>query len=517
MHKWRKTALTVLLVGWLMLTLVPSPAQADGFPIPDDPADWYHLIEDQQIAVITLKSAQEADVDMFISITDASDESHTVTFVLPFPMEPRGFAAEEVQQREFDAQVTRPLDQFIAEVQGFTDWVRGQVALCALAGDLLVGQPLYPLAPVLLIGAFGPMMPLAAGNAQQVITTEHSRTEIYNVATQADLEALIARAGLPKETADKMRRYVGRYLAIITIQTVPAPKDRRGLNALGLHFSFTTSFEAAGDTGPADAFQYAYPLSTGDVWGQPIPLTRVYAVAPSGVAMDIAYPREGRAVSEEATSQALFYEGHIRGRMEQPMHSVVDADDGQQRVWRVTYIATNPSEDVVITARSVPPNTLLVARRALARFLADWSWIGFLGLAVLVWLVLWRIVVGGLLQPGYSFFEWRYWVDALGGWFVYATIDLTLLGILGGVPCVALAFPVEGVYAAATGACLCLEPLALAIFGIAAGATGLLLARWRAPERRGRAIVAVLLQTVLAAFVYNMLAVGLVLLALLLV
>jgi hypothetical protein len=51
-------------------------------------------------------------VDMFISITDAGDESHAVTFVLPFPMEPQGFAVEEVMQREFDARVIEALDRF---------------------------------------------------------------------------------------------------------------------------------------------------------------------------------------------------------------------------------------------------------------------------------------------------------------------------------------------------------------------------------------------------------------------
>ncbi|MBU1879936.1 MAG: hypothetical protein KJ734_13400, partial [Chloroflexi bacterium] len=470
-------------------------------------------------------------VDMFISITDTGDKSHTVTFVLPFPMEPQGFAAQEVRQREFDEQVTGPLDRFIDEVRRFEDEVRDRLLINALAGDLLVGQPLYPLAPVLLVGAIRPLTAGAPG-PQQVVTTEHSRTEIYAVATQADLEALIAQAGLPAETTAKMRRYVGRYLAIITIQTVPAPPDERGLNALGLHFSFTTAFEAKGD-----AFQYAYPLSTGDIWGHPIPLTRVYVVAPGGVGLDIAYPAVGQAVDEATTSRTLLYEGHIRDRlgdrMSGPMHSIADADDGQQHVWRITYLAANPSEDVVITARSAPPDTLLVARRALARFLADWSWIGFLGLAALVWLILWRIVVGGLLRPGYSFLNWRYWADALGGWLLYATLDLGFMIVLilvsGGTLMLSsigmasfdalleeIGYEMYEMMTIGAG-CICPGLLVMLGFVVAAGSTGLLLALWRAPAHRGRGVVALILQVVLSALVYNLLAVGLLIPMLLLV
>jgi hypothetical protein len=528
MRACQKVTLAALLVGLLVLALTPIPTRADGFPITDDPADWYYLVEDQQIAVVTLKSPQEADVDMFISITDAGDKPHTVTFVLPFPMEPQGFNAEEVRQREFDAQVTDPLDRFIDEVQRFDDEVRGRLVIDALAGDLLVGQPLYPLVSVLALGAFGSMT-LDAGIApQRVVTTEHSRTEIYQVVTQADLEALIARAGLPRETTDKMWRYVGRYLAVITIQTVPAPADRQGLNALGLHFSFTTAFEQVGD-----AFQYAYPLSTGDIWSRPIPLTRVYVVAPGGVDVDVDYPAVGRAVGEEDTSQALLY-GGIRDRPGDPMHSIADADDGQRRVWRITYLAANPSKDVVVTARSAPPNMLLVARRALARFLADWSWIGFLGLAALVWLALWRVVVGRLLQPGYSFLGWRYWVDAIGGWLLYAVLDLGLMIVLALISCGAFSLLGMGMgpfdmldlpsaldemgyvmyMMASTGACACPGFLAVLGFVAAAGITGLLISR---PGRRGRAVVALILQAVLSAFVYNLLAGGLLIPVLMLV
>jgi len=44
-----------------------------------------------------------------------------------------------------------------------------------------------------------------------------------------------------------------------------------------------------------------------------------------------------------------------------------------------------------------------------------------------------------------------------------------------------------------------------------------LLARWRVPERRGRAVVALILQAVLSALVYNLLAGGAAFLMLLLV
>lgn len=507
MPKWHKTISTILLLGLLALTLHPAPARADGFPLTDDPADWYHLVEDQQIAVVTLTSARQAKVDMFISITDAGDESHTVTFVLPFLMEPQGFDAQEVRQREFDEQVTESLDRFVDEMRRFEDEMRGRLVANALVGDLLVGQPLYSLAPGLILGMFVPMGMDAYNVPRQVVTTEHSRTEIYNVSTQADLEALIARAGLPRETTDKMRRYVGRTLAVITIQTVPAPANRQGLNALGLHFSFTTAFEQVGD-----AFQYAYPLGTGDIWGQPIPLTRVYVVAPGGVSVDVEYPAVGRAVGEEDTSWALLHEG-IHNRLDDPMHSIADADDGQQRVWRITYLASNPSEDVVVTARSAPPNTLLVARRALARFLADWSWIGFLVLAVLVWVVLWHVVVGRLLERGYSLLSWRCWADAVGWWVVYVILNgILVFGTLFASAGLLMLWEPRGLYAglalAVTGI------LALLAFVAAAGTTGLLISR---PGRRGRGVAVLLLQAVLAALVYNLLAGGLLVPMLLLV
>ncbi len=97
---------------------------------------------------------------------------------------------------------------------------------------------------------------------------------------------------------------------------------------------------------------YSYPLGTGVSWSKPIELTRVYVVAPLGIDFDIKYP----AIGSEQSGYEVFGGPRIDDYYQLPAYAIDEARGDFGRVWRATYAQSNPSDDIVITAR---PQTVL--------------------------------------------------------------------------------------------------------------------------------------------------------------
>jgi hypothetical protein len=92
MHSSRGSMFVLFAVAGLALLLaLPSLADADGGPILSDPELWAMIDEGQQIAVVQLQQDGTAQVDLFISLTDRSGQSHEVTFFLPLGIEAGDF------------------------------------------------------------------------------------------------------------------------------------------------------------------------------------------------------------------------------------------------------------------------------------------------------------------------------------------------------------------------------------------------------------------------------------------
>jgi hypothetical protein len=115
-------------------------------------------------------------------------------------------------------------------------------------------------------------------------------------------------------------------------------------------------------------------LGTGGAWAKPIELTRVYVVAPLGVDFGVIYPRLGRR----------HLESHTMNNVDTPGYAVDETVDELGRIWRVTYVQSNATEDIVITRTK---GWLQVNRfRPIVReWIANWTWLIGLLAALTIW------------------------------------------------------------------------------------------------------------------------------------
>src|SRR4030042_1132633 len=77
----------VVLAGVTSIVSTTLPVLADGGPMVD-PLLFARLKEGQQVAVIRLRDAATASVDLFVSILDQTGESHEVTYFVPLGINP---------------------------------------------------------------------------------------------------------------------------------------------------------------------------------------------------------------------------------------------------------------------------------------------------------------------------------------------------------------------------------------------------------------------------------------------
>jgi len=146
--------LVIALLTTGLLLAFPSPAKADGGPIVGSHL-WAQLKEGQQIAVVTLKDTNSAEVDLFVSMLDNTGESHEVVFFVPLGVDAADFRVVEKSSVDFDEDNTEGLDLILSK-----NVRRKHEAIESLfAGTLLVnGAWLLPFwMPVLLSGCAAPM------------------------------------------------------------------------------------------------------------------------------------------------------------------------------------------------------------------------------------------------------------------------------------------------------------------------------------------------------------------------
>jgi hypothetical protein len=405
-----------LLIALISISL-PAPVNADGgIAAPYDL--WSYLKEGQQIAVVKIIDRDTAQIDLFISILDSTDDSHEVTFFVPLGMKTTRFNALEQELGVFDQAYTRNLDMKLRE--GATRNKR--VLQVLFSGALLTnGAILVPLwAPVLMTGCGA-----TAQQPEASLQTESSRIDIYSIDDDTDLTALIRTTGLAPSVIDTLEKLSGQQIAVVKLQTQPESGLETGGTASGgpssepgLHLSWETALmpEKGGPT-------YAYPLGTGGAWSKPIEITRVYVTAPEGLDFSVRYPKLG----SNKSGYSIIRGSNIYRNYDTVSYAVDEARGDFGRVWRAAYNLSNPTEDIVITVK---------AQSGYSKFLAwiqtdilQYSFLFALIIGLLVWVLAWRFLMHRFLGMGGEKLPDLGWVGGL----TYSGINFLFMIIPGGI------------------------------------------------------------------------------------
>ncbi|MFN4180473.1 MAG: hypothetical protein ACK4I8_09180, partial [Armatimonadota bacterium] len=257
---------------------------------------WRHIAEDNQVAVIKIDENGHVDVNLFISIVDKSGKSNTIHLVLPFRDRPISFQAEELVLADFKRQHVEAIKMREQRIQ-FARWKAQEVINNCFRIALALGFPLG----LLIERAFLPPLPEAAppgmppaGKAQPitpelVVTTEHTRTEVYRVSQETDVEQLLKEKGISQKQLERLKRQlVGRHLYLVTVKTVPLKSEQQSHGAsrtysqpifeeerLGVVFRVRLEAQRNGHE-----LTFTYPLGTGETWWHPISLTELFILTP---------------------------------------------------------------------------------------------------------------------------------------------------------------------------------------------------------------------------------------------
>jgi len=384
--------------------------------------------EGQQTAVVTLKSDNAVDVDLFVSLLDSSGQSHEVVFFVPLGTDARDFNVTEKTSLDFDEELIQDLDEALRKE------ARSKVNawLSLLPATLLTngGWMLALCFPLLLSGCAG-ITP------EETYETDSSRVDIYGLDEDTDLEALINTTGLDPSVQETLARLTGQQIAIVTLQTQPPLPGDGGdpwyepTGQPGIHLAWTTALVPQ-----SASVTYSYPLGTGSSWAHPIGLTRIYVVAPPGIDFTAEYPTLGTDYSGYAGFPELpFYPfGQPRPRIfdhyDTPAYAVDEARGDFGHIWRATYTQSNSAEDVVISLAS-SGGFLTTVRQSLR----GWGTVPIilLGLliALLLWVVAWRYCMPRMLGMEYRWRNSRLWQDSLTYLGINAAVVLALAVMAG--------------------------------------------------------------------------------------
>jgi len=407
------------------LLMRPIPVKADGGPVIPDHEVWGMIDEGQQIAVVTLQSDQRAKVDLFISLQDHSQESHAIIFFLPLGRDGRDFNVVEEKSIDFDQVNTKKLDDLLTAEANRKAAYRQYSIASIFPGTLFInGGWSWPVLIPMLLSSCGAYAP----GPQATFETTNSVVSIYSVDSQTDLQALIATTGLDPAVQQTLSKLQGQHIAVINLHTQPLPAandySTRAQGQPGIHLTWTTSMISQ-----SSQAAYTYPLGTGRAWANPIELTRVYVVAPPNMDFTVNYPELG----ENQSGMAGNIYGFIAriGSTDESAYATDDVVGDFGHVWRVTYVKSNATQDIVIT--QLPELThesrTALTRSSIERIIQPVTWIINMLAALAGWMVAWRFVMNRRLALNYQWKDKKLWYDALGWALLYPVILIIISAI----------------------------------------------------------------------------------------
>ena len=420
---------TVAIVLILICLVVPGKVSADGFVPNPEVRSW--IDEGQQIAVIYVNPDGSAEVHLFISLYDNTQESHLLTFYLPLGFGASDFQVAEESSTEFESVMTSELDDHILDHAVAQKNYQAMVRIELLLGPLLTnGIWSWAIAlPIFLTSCGGGPAPAAT------FETDSSHIDIYDMDAETDIQALVETAGLHPSVTETLERLRGQQIAVIELQTQPKGSAGSGSGYSGepgIHLTWKTDFVSQ-----SEESIYSYPLGTGETWVNPIELTQVYIVAPPGVDFEVDYPQLGEELS--GLSGLIFgYDWKIEDTDNQA-YAVDEAFGDFGRIWRVTYVDSNPSQDIAITfLGNVSAYTKAAIRKSnFQDVVLSTTWIVALVVAASTWLVNWRWIMKWRLGRDYGWRDGRLWNDAWGWSLLYLATNIIVAGIAA---LIALAF-----------------------------------------------------------------------------
>ncbi len=340
------------LLIMLLLTALALTVWADGFTS-YGVSTFNGIWETDQVAVIDLAPGG-VTLDMYIGI-DRIPRGQTITYVLPFWQKPEGFTMGAMSGDDFRAQYLSSHEQtpkaqaiFEREIRRANRTATGELPDAYLTAGTLIYAPLAPFGTIRLIlfSTFGKhgyhLSPYAS------TTLPAGSAELYHLSTDEDLQALVAKSGLPERYAAVLRRYHTPYYAIMRLHGPTKAPDKNALTSQGLHFHFTHR-----TTG--DAYTYTYPLGTGGAWANPIVCTEIYATCPSGYYLTARAPTLGKmGTSLDLENRVLSFQDPIKEGKLSDLHLLPTITATYlppmryPTAWHRAYFNSNPTDDITI-------------------------------------------------------------------------------------------------------------------------------------------------------------------------
>ena len=212
----------------------------------------------------------------------------------------------------------------------------------------------------------------------------------------------------------------GQQIAVVSMRTQPptggapgGPSESEVKSQKGLHLSWNSAAIKKAD----GSWEHHYPLGTGSAWARPIPLTRVYVTAPSGLGFRVEYPTYGADLSGDYVRSwySRAAQWSVYNRREEMAYAVDQRFTPDGNVWRGVYTQANPTSDLRIVHD--PPAARTAASEAfshqLRRSSGRWSWLLSVAIALAAWVICWRYVMPSRLGRTYHWNDGGFWRDAL--------------------------------------------------------------------------------------------------------
>jgi len=292
-----------LLIIWLFcLAFAERIVYADGMTIIEDPGERLRFSEDQQIAVIKIYPDCTYDMRLFVSFSDLRTNKNDVTYILPLYEKPLDFQAAEQHISSFEVKNTLPLDKYllIARSEG-----KG--------------------------GESKEVVP------EKIVTTDNTVTEIYNVNSEETLDKIILKYKISDKLKQRLLKYIKNYLYILKIRTKEVIEDSEKQLPHGNGICFSLKGKLLDKDG---IYKYTYPLSTGELWENPIKITKVYVSAPKSFNIWVDSPNYGEVRENLADIKLEDYSKKITIKENRFSDAL--------KVYRIVYLNSNPSEDIEI-------------------------------------------------------------------------------------------------------------------------------------------------------------------------
>ncbi len=248
-----------------------------------------------QVTVLTL-GPTGVTVDMHLTLVGLR-KGETVSYVLPFWYEPRGFTLDEEDVQAFqDRYVEGAYEHLQADTQH----------------DAAVREAITRHFALTGIGAFGLPM-LAPAAILEPVTARHKTEDMPHSVSlpappahavsfmlkQADLQAYLGTVELSPGARQALRNYHTPYYAVVKIGGIGGRRSWDQPYPRGVHLHFHHLLKGYAN------YRYTFPLGAGSAWKKPILLNECYITCPPEEYLTVSAPVIGHAEDQLFLNEVL--------------------------------------------------------------------------------------------------------------------------------------------------------------------------------------------------------------------